>query len=267
MELLKRVQGKNFFQRGGAEEGSNKVKPAAFQLLFNRSDKRVVIPKRALAPFVLRNINPHEIRENFIAGHYNNLSIAKSPVYSAPSDIISRPDTNDRCQEKFYETNNGRTTMKVTLGQKDFAKGIEMNDRPFEMTPRAEGHCIWCRKNLAKLEGILPLPIPIGLRRKANSYIFATSPLKACCFGCAFCRMSIDSKLKRHIPLLRLLFNLLHPDKELYKSNDWELHMRNNGPLDDSEFYNSRYFYYQSPNVILSPTKTEYGIARRQFQT
>ena len=102
-----------------------------------------------------------------------------------------------------------------------------------------------------------------------NIYVFYTVD-KFCCFGCAYGYLLKNSSsrygdklIANSIQWLKLMFELIYPDKILVHSPDWERHERNGGQMDDEAYYSVRYIYYSRSNIIVLPTKRECGVIPR----
>lgn len=224
-------------------------------------------------PFVLRNINPHEIYREYKAGLYENLKIdssalqlAKSSNHISSGDGII-PDTNDQSRERYYKTNNGTTSTIVTAGQKDYELACSKLDDPYNINLGKDGICSWCR---AKLKERLssysyPIGIPTSIKLKGSTYIFNTLGTmgKTCSFGCALSYAESKPQYAKYVPNIKFMFNLINPDRELKRAPDWEFHKRNGGTINDAEFYNNDTFFVKTGNIITLPTKTEYLMINR----
>lgn len=218
--------------------------------------------KSTSRPFVLRNVNPHEIWRKYKAGYYVDMTIDTSPPITKVTGFTSSmPDTNDRCRERFYETGGGVTSTLVTVGQEDFENAIAHRDRPMNINMLKSGLCKWCRCDLAErlASDAYPIGIVTGVKKKSDVYIFTVlSNTKTCTGSCCISLAKSKREYWQYIPIIKFMFNLIAPSQELYDAPDWELHERNGGPLADDSYYLTSMAYVPNGNTVILPTKTEY---------
>lgn len=211
-------------------------------------------------PFILRNINPHEIYRKYKSGAYGGLIIDKSPINVATSNVNIVPDSSDRCQERFYETNNGTTSTILTTGQSNYELAVNNIHKGLDFIPDKTGLCKWCRGNLNERlpMNTYPTGVVTNVKKRGDKYIFTAVESKMCCAGCAISYAGSKEKYKKHIPTIKFMFNLIGVDTELTPAKDWELHQRNGGSLSDEEYYENDVLYISNGNIIVLPTKSEY---------
>ena len=228
--------------------------------------------------FTLRDVDPHDIATQYHEGIFKDTIIPRHNIGSKIQDsseiLMEAGNLNDGRDEVIYrQREGGQNNTFVSIGYPDYiqAKKDITNGQKTQLSK--DYPCIWCRKNLQTLsEGINPVPIPKKVEIKDDVYIFTSLPMKFCCFGCGYSYLQhlgslkhISIRINDIIPIFRLLFNEIHPGKDLVPSPDWIMHKRNGGILNDTEYYGTRYHYYPTGNLVLHPAKTEYAMVDRKI--
>ncbi len=251
--------------------------PAAVRNFLNPAST-ISIGTRPRKPFLfpLRGINTYDIWKRYKNGYYTTMiipSVRETRSNRSLGHVDCRHGTN-RYDDRFQETEGGRSSLIITTNQKDFSSAmtiINSDQDPTNIQLLKKGPCKWCRGMLEELpEDSYPVGIPVKVALILKTYIFHTID-KYCCFGCAYAclirmtdRTTGSGTMGDCIPWLRLMFNLIHPGKQLTPAPEWDQHRRNGGEMEDHEYYSSRHFYYRRPNIITLPTKQECGVISRR---
>lgn len=191
-------------------------------------------------------------------------------ISSAPltfrGELRDLPSSSDRNMERYQEIHDGTTSTIVTSGQEDYENGVHNLSNPFEIRLLKSGRCKWCRAALDELTDeakVVGIPYKMNVRRANDSkyFIFRIVPNTKVCGGNCLLRYAMsEPEYRKHIPLVKFMFHLVDPTRELSPAKDWDLHVRNGGPLGDSEFYSDKFEFTRIGNVVMLPTKMEYAM-------
>ena len=216
--------------------------------------------------FLLKGINPNEIKKKYIAGDYKSIKIPENKIKIDRYVIEKERDIGKNYNSEIYEYINQTNSQQrvITLNHhyyNNFKSAMLNNRRPRITGPYT---CQWCRRIFKHKP--LGKPIKLLYDRKKKVDIFY-------CEGCYCTGECVLGRLKcytrgpqmfrraRYVDsetLLRYMFELLYPGKILGSTDNWELLDINGGPLSEKEFFSNTHRYYPTDTVFLAPIKTEY---------
>jgi len=222
--------------------------------------KRVVETKKVqgyiLATFTLRGVNTQEILNDYIKGNYFNKTCGK--VVLSKHEInqnIVRTENPD--EQSFYYTSNTAKQIIHTTGQDRYQIVLENGDPniPFEF------ECLTCNKSFNQV----PLGIPVRMEILSINYLlryaFHINKPYFCCFEHVFETLikitdnpNPDPIYKTSEEMLKLMYSIMYPNKELTFIKNKDIFKKNHGFIDDS----SHSIYVKTPSLICLPVKEQY---------
>jgi hypothetical protein len=169
-------------------------------------------------------------------------------------------DTKNESSMYTFQDSNGTTVVAATTDSKAYTFANTNGGKLPE-----GGNCAWCRRNFK--QSIMMCPIKFSKHSDVASttkehevYLFHGITIQ-CGYRCALAYIRAnnrDPKFKDSEQLLRFMFSLAHPGKELNPAPNYLLLELNGGALSDADFDNPKYVYIETPNLVLLPAKVVY---------
>jgi len=220
-----------------------------------------------MSKFHLR-IRPKDIIQNYLNGQYNNMKLLKTTQEESPNYNVVSKFGNSPYDERYIimgRSNNPITI--VTTNHTQFTQnfvGVPESSVSFKKPIQdAKKRCGFCHREFTHDH----VGIPIRMENSAKNIIFHCKGIFHS-FSCAYAYLikeprsrainTIDIHYSDSESLLKLMFNLIHPDKQLVPAKDSELLDINGGPLSVTEYDNEHLQYRQLNNVISTNVKLEY---------
>jgi hypothetical protein len=212
--------------------------------------------------FVLKGIDPNEIKKKYSEGKYNNLHLPPSRIrlssVSHVSTAIYGSSPNDP-KYQFKDKNN-MSIVVVTSNTKKYDmyfRGIFENEKG--------GRCWWCLRDFVHKPVHIPIHMEKMKRDDKTYYCFWSENIRCCGYRCAYAwvlrQALIDPLYKLSDYYLRMIFHFQYPnhaDKILKPADDPQLLEVHGGSHKNEDFDKNNYFYKRTSNVVLLPAKVEY---------
>lgn len=212
--------------------------------------------------FLLRGVDPIKVLNDYLQSKFCEIHLSKTqvPVSSPNLTIAPQHGTTPESETYVYRTKSNTQQVVVTTNHNVFMM-VKASDGT--VIPPG-GLCSWCRGEIKNNA----VGLPVSITSNQKTVTFQVDQPYYCRFECAL------SGLKRELSafhlyrdplymdseqMLRLMFKLMYPEAgQLQSAHDWKLHQRNNGPLNDEEFYSGTHTYIRMPNIITLPVKVLY---------
>ena len=211
--------------------------------------------------FLLRGVDMSNILQKYQSGIYVDFDVNKlSKVTMSHIPIeFDNNGTSPDDQTYFYTDRSNQRQSIITTNHQNFTV--------YKKTSKyvEKYYCMWCRQS--SVCHYVGIPIKMEWDPKTKRSIFYVEH-NYCSFDCCFAHLKINSLRLMYQDciymdsesMLRILFHLINPGKELKAAPDWTLLQNNGGPLSVEQFNSDKVVYQHLPNIIIIPGKSEYYV-------
>ncbi len=211
--------------------------------------------------FLLKGIDPMEILKSYINGEYLDQMIPGIKAEVSDNSIIADRAVGNTPESETYEYIDQTNTRRrvITTNHKNYAIVRDGGVIPLG------GICMWCRRKFDHES----IGVPVKMEKLPNGIIVYHVVYTICSYECNYsmvklktqCPMIIrDALLMDSESMLLTMFHSAYPGKRLGESADWTLLECNGGPIPEREYFSEKHTYKKTPNLILLPSKFEFGI-------
>jgi len=210
--------------------------------------------------FLLRRVNPADVIQKYNQGHFKTVVVSKTITHKSQTQTAmgNQIATNLENNVYGYRTKSNNIQVIATTNCKPYVEFISSESG----MPVMGGKCRWCKRNFTHQA----IGVPIKSVKIDNKIIVYYTNI-ACRFGCAFAlwksmynKMMLrrDSQFINGEIILKYIFSLQCPERELHEAPDPDLLKVNGGSLDDSEYDNDNYIYLNNHSFIWAPVKEQH---------
>jgi len=209
--------------------------------------------------FVLKGIDPNEIKKKYNEGKYNNLRFPSSKIRLSNISHVSTTiygSSPDDPKYQFKDKNNMSivVVMSNTKDYEIYLRGIFENARG--------GRCWWCLRDFEHKPVQIPIRMEKMNREDKTYFCFWSENSRYCGYRCAYAwvlrQALMDPLYKLSDYYLRMIFHFQYPNESLNPATDPRLLEIHGGCLTNEEFDKNNYRYQRTSNVVLLPAKVEY---------
>jgi hypothetical protein len=211
--------------------------------------------------FLLRKVNPSEVIQNYNSGKYSQLVLnktTKTEIRSSQTAIGSYVAGKQDGDVYGYRNKGNNVQVIATTDCKPYVEFISNETG----APIMGGRCKWCRREFTQQA----IGVPIKSVRMEGKIVVYYSGV-ACKYGCAYSlwkqqygmkMLRRDSQFLAGEMILKYLYSLQYPGREIKEAADPELLKSNGGSLDDDEYDNSNYTYIPTNSFVWAPVKSQH---------
>ena len=242
-------------------------------------------PQTSITPtFLLKGVDPLKVLSDYFLGKHQSqrkMDLTDKTISSTPFNLVPKYGTTADSEIYIYRDRVNNQEKIVTTNHEIYSRTRDTTDSVISSNELPKyGKCMWCRREIE----CSPVGIPISIEWTVDlSQPQTENPLETGCIKFqvdgAYCTFECCyAGLKQYTPpihlmhdplymdseqLLRLMYQLIYPNKRFVKSApDWRLLKDNGGPLDLKEFFSDVHQYVKTPNLVVLPIKSQYIVSK-----